>query len=175
MIGAISRLSDVKGIEYILTAVKILKKDYKNIICLVIGSGKQSQKIEDLIRDLGIEENIKLIPSLWEIEKMLSVVDIFISASLQEGLGLSLIEAMACGIGVVATKAGGIVDVIKDRENGLLSRIADADSLAENTRTLLEDKDLYNKISQNAAQTIKDNFNIGKMADLTNSIYLDIL
>jgi len=175
IIGAISRLSDVKGIEYILIAIKKLKKDYKNITCLIIGSGKESQKLKNLVKDLDIEENVKLIPSLWEIEKMLSVVDIFMCASLQEGLGLSLIEAMACGVGVVATRAGGIVDVIQDRHNGLLSEIKDADSLARNVRILLENKALYGKISQNAALTAKDNFNINKMANLTTSVYSEVL
>lgn len=175
VIGTISRLSDIKGIEYILRAVKKLKSLYPNIICLIVGCGKEYYNIKNLAKRLDINRNIKIISPLWEIEKMLSVMEVFICTSLQEGLGLSLLEAMGCGIPVIATKVGGIVEIIQNKHNGILIPPADVNSLAENIRILFEDKNLHEKISHRANRCVKNNFNLSKMADLTVEVYQDIL
>jgi len=175
VIGTISRLSDVKGIEYILMAVAKLKESYNNIICLIVGSGKEYDRIKKLISRLEIAENIRMVSPLWDIERMLSVMDIFISASLQEGLGLSLIEAMGCGIPVIATKVGGVVDVIDDKNNGVLIPPADANLLTQKVKLLLENRNVYKKISNQAVNTVQKEFNINKNLDLTVKVYSEVL
>lgn len=175
VVGTISRLSDIKGLSILLLAVKKLKTFYQDITCLLVGAGREYYKIKNLLKKLNIEENVKLIPPLWEIEEMLSVMDVFICPSLQEGLGLSLIEAMGCQVPVIATKVGGIVEVVRDRYNGILISGGDIDGLVENVRILLEDKNLSKKISNQARVSVCNKFNIDKMVDSTIKVYSEVL
>jgi glycosyltransferase involved in cell wall biosynthesis len=94
--------------------------------------------------------------------------------SLQEGLGLALMEAMAQGLAVVGSAVGGIKTLIKDGQNGLLVMPADPLSLSEAIKRLLADKQLRDNLGANARKFIMDNFSKEKMIDETERVYRDV-
>ena len=98
--------------------------------------------------------------------------DVYVSPSIwEEPLGLTMLEAMAAGTPVVATKRGGIVSVIKDGENGFFVRARNSKQIAETVNMLLLDDALREKISKNAAKTISDNFTWKEIANQFEEIY----
>lgn len=175
VIGAVGRLSPVKGYKYLLLAMKDIKKDLPQANLLIVGEGPSENKLKDLSRNLNLGESVKFIKSTLEVKKFLDVMDIFVSPSLQEGLGLSLIEAMACGKACIATSIGGISEIIEDAYNGLLVPPSDSHALKDAIKKLISDKGLFSKLKNNARDSVKDKFSLERMADETIKFYEDVL
>jgi glycosyltransferase involved in cell wall biosynthesis len=98
--------------------------------------------------------------------------DVYVSPSVwEEPLGLTILEAMAAGTPVVATKKGGIVSVIKEGENGFFVRARNSKQIAETVNMLLSNDELRAKVSQNASKTIRENFTWDKIASQFEDIY----
>ncbi len=175
VVGIIARLSDVKGHKYLIQAFKDILKDIPAAQLLIIGEGKMKDELEGLIKELNLENSVYLIPSVTNMQKALSVMDVFVMPSLQEGLGLSLMEAMAEGLAVVASDAGGIRNLIKDGFNGRLVAPKDVAGLARAIKELLNDKDKSAIYGANARKFIADNFSQTKMIDQTERVYKECL
>jgi len=175
IIGAIGRLSPVKGYKYLLTAFNELKKEFSDLKLLIIGEGFYGKKLKKLSSGFSLEKDIIFLESKIELWKYLSIMDIFAYPSVQEGLGLSLIEAMANGRPCVASSIGGITDVINHGENGLLVPPNDSHSLSESVRKLLSDKSLRIKLGSAAKDTVREKFSLDKMVEETVVFYEDTI
>lgn len=175
IVGAIGRLSDVKGHRYLIEAMPEVLKAFPETQFLIAGDGKTKGELLNLAKGLGLEKKVVFLPSLADTRDVLSAMDVFVMPSLKEGLGLSLMEAMAMGLAVVASSVGGITTLIKDGQNGLLVRPADAAGLAGAIITLLEDEDKRKSLGENASVFIRENFSEEKMAFETESLYEECL
>ena len=103
-------------------------------------------------------------------KKHCSAADIFLMTSKTEGLGTTLLDAMAANVPIVATEAGGIPEIIKHNQTGLIAPVKDAAKLAENVLLLIENTELKNKLVENAFQFVKQ-FSKESMANKTMEIY----
>lgn len=165
------RLTKNKGVEYLIKAAK----DIQGTI-LVVGGGYDKKRLEGIISEKKIQ-NVIMTGYIKSGESELfhafyERADIYVSPSVwEEPLGLTILEAMAAGVPVVATKKGGIVSVIKDGENGFFIRARNSKQIAETVNMLLLNDDLREKISKNAAKTILDNFTWEKIATQFEEIY----
>ncbi|MDD4953998.1 MAG: glycosyltransferase family 4 protein [Candidatus Omnitrophica bacterium] len=175
VVGIVARLSDVKGHIYLIQAMKIVLEKFPTAQLLIVGEGKEKEKILGLISRLNLEKNIIWIPSAPDTAQVLSLLDIFVLPSLQEGLGLSLMEAMAAGLAVVGSDVGGIRTLIQDRVNGLLARPADSGALAEAISELLQDQGKRGSLGAKARDFIRGNFSAEKMAAQTIEVYSECL
>ena len=171
LVGIIARLSDVKGHTYLIQAMQEVIKNFPKAKLLIIGQGKNKDALIKEIQDLGLEGSIVFIPEAKNTKDVLAAMDIFVMPSLQEGLGLALMEAMAQGVAVVGSAVGGIKTLIQDKVNGLLVAPADAPALARAIITLLGDSRLRQALGVQAREFIIANFSKEEMVDKTEIVY----
>lgn len=171
IIGHIGRLSSVKGQKFLILAMNILLKKRKDIQGIIIGDGGEAAALKKLIKEKSLEEDVILASSVSDTSLALSVMDVFAMPSLQEGLGISILEAQAQGVPVVASRVGGIPTVIEDGASGLLVDPEDPEALAEGIERLLDDRVLRNAIIQHAKARVQDKFSLKMMAEETLRVY----
>lgn len=153
----VARLSWEKGLDYLIKAWPEVLKTAPGAKLVLVGEGDKRGEIENLIKEFGISDSVELkgnLPheqTLEEIKKS----EIFICPSLAEGLGIVFIEAQACGVPPIGTRVGGIPDVIKDGENGLLIEPKSSPAIAEAVKKLLTDKELAARLLVRALETVK--------------------
>lgn len=124
----------VKGHKYLIEAMSEVIKHRKDVLCIIIGSGKLYPELKKQIESLGLNNYIKLIggkPS-YEIPIWMNACDVFVLPSLRESFGIVQIEAMACGKPVVATRNGGSEEIIVSKDYGLICDPARPKELANN-------------------------------------------
>lgn len=165
------RLSVNKGVKYLINAAK----DIKGTV-LIVGGGSERENLEKLIKSENIKNVIMvgyLSPEKSDLfHAFYERANVYVSPSIwEEPLGLTILEAMAAGTPVVATKKGGMVSVIKDGENGFFVRARNSVEIAEKVNMLLADDELRRRVSKNASKTIADNFTWEKIATQFEDIY----
>ncbi len=174
VIGIVARLSDVKGHVYLIEAMKMVVEKIPAAQLLIVGEGRMKNQLTALTKKLELERNIIFIPSVMSME-ILAVMDIFAMPSLQEGLGLSLMEAMSAALAVVASRVGGIISLVKDGETGLLVKPADSRELAQALVELLQDPQKRALLGYNAHNFIAQNFSLEKQVLDTERFYQECL
>ncbi|MFA5362678.1 MAG: glycosyltransferase family 4 protein [Candidatus Omnitrophota bacterium] len=174
VVGIVARLSDVKGHRFLIEAMSIAVKKIPAAHLLIVGDGKMRADLKSLVASLGIQKNVSFVPSVQDTVTLLSCMDVFVMPSLKEGLGLSLMEAMACGLPVIGSDIGGIRNLIRDHENGLLVNPEDSHALSEAILVLLADKVKAALLGKNAKDFINREFSLEKMAEQTEAVYREV-
>jgi glycosyltransferase involved in cell wall biosynthesis len=171
VIGNIARLSSVKGQNYLIEAMKDVVARFPSAQLLFVGDGKIKQDLIKQSQNLGLAKNIFFIPSVEKTSSVLAAMDIFVMSSLAEGLGLSIMEAQAMGLAVIATFVGGIPELIDDNKTGILIPPQDSTILAGAIISLLENKSRARQIGENAKKSVREKFSLDKMVDETEALY----
>jgi glycosyltransferase involved in cell wall biosynthesis len=173
VIGTISRLSKVKGHTYLLSAFAKALKKIPEAQLLIIGDGPRNyiNSLKLQAAGLGISSNVKFHPACKDTSIPLSVIDLFCHPSLQEGLGLSILEAMAMGLPVVASDVGGIYTLIKHRINGLLIPPMEDEALAEGMVEILSDHALACEMGIRSRSIVENEFTAERMRDGVIDVY----
>ena len=176
IIGFIGRLAQQKGLDYLLKAAVELKEKLPNIIFIIIGEGKRKNNLEQLAEELGIRDIMYFTGHKdrgWQYTKLF---DLLVLPSLWEGMPNVILEAMAQGVPVLATKVGGIPELIEDGKDGFLIESKNSKTLADKISyvfNLPEEKRI--EIGENARKKIKENFSIEKMVQEHERLYKDLL
>ena len=118
----------------------------------LLGDGEDRKKIQNMIKENKAESYVFMLGSKKNVEEYLKQSDIYVSASKTEGLSLSILEAMACGLPIVASDAGGTKDIVKDGVNGFLFRVDDEDGMKEALQKLIQDKTLRKTYGQRSRE-----------------------
>ena len=171
IIGAIGRLSSVKGHKFLIAAMKDVLVKHADAQCLIIGNGEEEGPLKSLVRSLDIEGSVKFLDSCTDTHKYLSVMDVFVFPSVEEGLGMALLEAMAAGKACVASRIGGIEDIITDGTNGLLVKVADPFGMAKAINRFLEDSEFRSKAGEKGRELVRSKFTLDSMADKVSRLY----
>ena len=160
-------------ITYLLlfNVLKQLVRDYPRIRLLVVGSGKKEIELKDWVRRHELDNQIVFLGTIPNLASLFRVLDISILPSTQEGLGFAILEAQAYGVPVVATCVGGISEIIKDRQTGILVEPGNTQQLYKGIKLILDNVSLRETIINNARQQIRDRFNLQKMVSEVESIY----
>lgn len=174
-VGCVARLSSVKGHKYLIEAFKSVLMDFPSVQLMLVGEGKIKPDLIAQIKKLGIEKSIVFIPSQLNTSLVLSLMDIFVMPSIQEGLGLAIMEAMAAGKAIVATNVGGIKNLIKNNETGILVASSDSRALADAIIDLLKDSSKAKALGTCAQDFIKREFTLEKMISKTEALYKSLL
>ncbi len=175
VIGVIARLSPVKGIRYLIMAMSKVLKTKPDVQLVIVGEGKIKQELKNLSKELGIAERVFFLGALADTEEILSILNVFVLPSLQEGLGLSLLEAMAMAKPVIASQVGGISDVIEKGENGLLVPAKDVGELTQAILRLLENREIAEEIGRKAKETVRERFSLERMVEQTEEVYREVV
>ena len=171
VIGTIGRLSSVKGQDTLLRAFKKLPRDLLNKKLVLVGGGPEEERLKRLTHRLGLTDNVMFAPSVNDTIDALAIMDIFVLPSIEEGLGLSLVEAMAAGVPCVASKIGGIENLIEDGVSGLLVDPGDDDGLANAINFVLKHGEAVENFKEKAKKRIIENFNIDDMVSRIEETY----
>jgi glycosyltransferase involved in cell wall biosynthesis len=174
IIGHIGRLSSVKGQKFLILAAAVLAQKRSDLEFLIIGDGDEKENLEKLIRQKHLEDVVHIRPSVLKTAPALSLMDVFVMPSLQEGLGISLLEAQAQGVPVVASRVGGIPAIIEDAVTGLLVPAGDEGALASAITRFLEDNALREALIQKAKRQVREKFSLSTMANKTRDVYKEL-
>jgi glycosyltransferase involved in cell wall biosynthesis len=142
---------------------------------LLVGDGVLRKKIESLIYNFNLEEQVILTGWREDIPQILSVMDIFVLTSLWEGLPISALEAMAASLPVVVTNTGGIAEIIREGKTGFLVFPDDMRIMADKVIYLLKDKNLRNQIGQNSKDSLDSDFFLENMIKQTEDFYQKLI
>jgi glycosyltransferase involved in cell wall biosynthesis len=138
---------------------------------LMVGDGDQKAAGVELANELGLEDKIHFQAFRQDVPDVLAAADIFVLPSLWEGLPIGLLEAMAMGKAVIATRVDGTREVLQDEENGLLVEPGDIPALAGAIVRLGGDKVLRQALSRKAVETVKHDFNAANMTREIEKLY----
>lgn len=172
IIGAVAVLSVQKGIAHLLDAAVDVMKARPRVKFLIVGGGPLLDSLRDKARALGISGKVHFTGWRRDAQKLLTVLDIFVSSSLWEGLPLAILEAMAAKKAIIATTVGDNTSLISDHSTGLLIPKADPGALAKSMIELIDDQALRARLGQNAYCFFSANFSIKKMVDSYEKIYI---
>jgi glycosyltransferase involved in cell wall biosynthesis len=156
----VKRMSPIKGImfysPYIIEKNQKLLRD-KNYVCYYLGDGSEKIKLEKEVNDKNLNDIIKIVGNKpnKEIQKFYQIADIFINPTLEEGFPRVLIEAMASGLPVVTTNAGGTADIVGELQSKFMVDIQDRDSFAMKLKELIEDEEMQQKLSAENINQVK--------------------
>ena len=147
----VSNFRKVKRIEDVIIAFEGISKEM-DIKLLLVGDGPERARLEQISRNSKFSKNIFFLGSLKSTKEVLNISDLFILPSSKESFGLSALEAMACGVPVIASDSGGIPEVISHGECGLLNSVGDTYQMTKNALKLLSNDSLLEKFKTNAYQ-----------------------
>lgn len=171
-LGTIAELHPNKGLDQAIKASAQIVKDHPEIIYVIIGEGEQRKNLEKLIERLDLRESVILVGAIPEARKYLKAFDIFLLPSRTEALPYVLLEAGLSSLPVVATKVGGIPEIITHQKSGLIVDQNDSQAITAAILTLLSDPTLMTKYGQNLHQHIESQFTLRQMIEQTEKIYL---
>jgi glycosyltransferase involved in cell wall biosynthesis len=179
----VGRLIDWKGVAYLIKSMPEVLQRFPTAKALIIGSGPLRTELLSLTKTLSLEEHVIFIDELpqKELVAYYSIADIFVLPSIvnangeTEGLGVVLLEAMACGLPVIGSDVGGIPDLIKNGETGLLVRQKNSQDLGNQMLRLLTDSDLTKNITRNARDLVETQFSWEIVAERFIEVYQDVL
>jgi glycosyltransferase involved in cell wall biosynthesis len=169
------RLVEGKGLDLLVRAIKNVAKEYKNILLVFIGSGDYQEKIADMASSYGLEDFVKIEGTVDNVHEYLNASDIFVFPSFSEGMPNALLEAMACGLPVIASRIGGVFDVVEDGKSGILFEPGNVSGLASAILGLLKDDELRFRLGNEARKRIVDSFSIDRIADEYIRLYKEVL
>lgn len=175
LIGVVGRLVPFKGHRVLLKSMRQVIGSHPNAYLLVVGDGPLREKLEEQVKELGISQNVRFLGFIDEPGRYMAALDLFVLPSVNEPFGIVLLEAMAMGLPVVSTRAGGVPDIIEDGVTGLLAEPGDEKSLASAIEKVLDDKKLRKSLAQNGEREVCDRFTVKAMADKTFGVYEELL
>lgn len=136
-----SNFRKVKRIEDVVQVFYRVKQQIPSKL-LFVGDGPERTGIENLVRDLGIQDDVRFLGKLDVIEEVLSLADLFLLTSEKESFGLAALEAMACEVPIISSDAGGIPEVNINGVTGFVSKIGDVDDMAKNALNIMKDENI---------------------------------
>jgi glycosyltransferase involved in cell wall biosynthesis len=169
----VGRLTEKKGVKYLIEAMPEVVKKFPAVILLVVGTGEQRLKLERQVHSFGIEKNVIFAGAIpnRELPAYFATADIFIGPSIQaeggdtEGFGLTFVEAAMSGCSVVATDVGGISDIIKDGETGFLVPEKDPHAIGAVLLKILQQDTSVNIVKEHTREQMVQKFDWQAIAD----------
>jgi len=163
-IGCVARLEKEKGIEFLIQAIKIIREFIPFVRLIIVGEGKERKKLIWLSERLGLQEIIQWIGHQKEIEKWYTYFDaLALPSVVRESFGITLVEAMAIGIPVVASDIGGTGEIIDNKVTGLLARPGDSQDLADQLIYLYNNRTEAREMVLKAREKVEEQFNLERM------------
>jgi glycosyltransferase involved in cell wall biosynthesis len=171
----VGRLTAEKAPGFLLSAWPTIRKKRPDSILLFLGEGPERTVLEERARLKGLQGAVRFSGRVDNVNDYLGAVDAFMLPSVTEGMSLALLEAMAAGLPVVATRVSGTVDVIQDGENGLLFDPGDKEGLVRCLDALMRSGKLRRELGEKARETVKHHFSLENTVESYLSLYQSIM
>ena len=175
VVGSLGRLTPQKGYTYLLESAKKVVSRNSDAVFVIAGDGPLKNYLKQYSETLGIQEKVRFLGFREDVLDVLRMMDIFVLSSIDEGLPMAMLEAMAARTPVVVTSVGDIGKVIKSRINGCLVEARDAAMLAEEIEYLINNKSVRDSLCKNALETVCRDHSKEAMCDKYVSIYEEVL
>jgi glycosyltransferase involved in cell wall biosynthesis len=170
---AVGRLVQQKGYSDLVEAIGLMRDEHPSLYCLIVGEGRYHDELAGQIAAAGLEERVRL-SGFQERDKVLSIVktgDIFVMPSRSEGTPVALLEAAALARPILATRVGGIPEMVTDGEQALLVEPGDGPALAAGLRRLCDDPALATRLGAQARERVDREFGLGAQIEATQRAY----
>lgn len=175
VVGAVGRLSGEKAFDLLIRAVDQLLRDGADIELLIVGEGNQRPRLESLVAELGRADCIRLLGFRTNPHELYRAMDLYVLSSLSEGLPNVLLEAMAMGVSVVATRIGGVPRLVSHEENGVLIEPGSVDELAGALTRMLADPALRDRMGRAGRATIEARYSFQARMQKIIALYDDLV
>lgn len=175
IIGSIARLAPQKGLSYLIKAMKQVVNREPNTVLILAGDGPLTDELKHLAEKEGVLSHIRFLGFVNDIGGLLELMEVFVLPSWTEGLPITILEALLAGRAVVATKVGGIPEIIVHGQNGLLVNPRDPDALAKQILKLLENDKLRQELGIAGQHTVKDRFSLERMVTQYSMLYSEVV
>jgi N-acetyl-alpha-D-glucosaminyl L-malate synthase BshA len=142
---------------------------------LMAGDGPDRWPAEQMARDLGVDKHITFLGKQDHVERLIRLAHVLLMPSEMESFGLASLEGMACGVPPIATRVGGVPELITDGEDGFLSAVGDIEAQAAKTVTLLTDDALHARMSARARQTAVSRFATDRIIPQYEEVYRELI
>lgn len=174
LLGNVAALAPHKDQATLIEAMPEVLTQYPDAHLLIAGEGKLRNELEKKISDMGLQDNIHLTGFIEDIPGFLKALDVFILSSKEEGLGTSVLDAMACHVPVIATDAGGIPEMVRHQETGLLVPVGNSTLLAKAIMAVLQDPENAKVRCKNAYRMLNEQFSVQRMIDGNFQVYNEL-
>jgi glycosyltransferase involved in cell wall biosynthesis len=175
VVGTAGALEPIKGVTYFLMAAELILAAGHDVEFVIAGSGPDEEPLRQVARSLDIANRVTFVTHVQEYGPILDAFDVFVMPSLEQGLGTVMLEAMALGRPVVATRVGGIADFLVDGEHALLVPKANHVVLADKVQTLLDNPARARALAARGQAFVRDRFSVERMAQETANLYHAVL
>jgi N-acetyl-alpha-D-glucosaminyl L-malate synthase BshA len=172
----LTHISNFRPLKRIMDVISIFEGVQLKIKSklMMVGEGPEKKRAIQYVNEKGLEEQVLFLGNSNEIDKILCYSDLFLLPSEKESFGLSALEAMAHGVPVISSDAGGIPEVNKHGKTGYLSKIGDTESMTLNALSLLQNESLH-KLFKRQAEKQAEKFNLESVVNQYESIYVDAI
>ena len=178
VVGYVGWLIPIKGVTYLVNAMARVAEKYPKSLLVLVGKGddkgEEEVHLRKQVEHVGLADKVRFLGWRSDVDEIMGCFDIFVLPSLNEGMGRVLVEAMAAGLPIVASRVGGIPDLVKDGQNGLLVPAADAPALAKAISDLLADKEKRNRMGK-AGKKICRAYSAEAMVEKIDNLYAELL
>ncbi|MGD9345639.1 MAG: glycosyltransferase family 4 protein [Candidatus Aminicenantes bacterium] len=171
LVGIVAHLADHKGHKFLIKATEILKEKAPRIKVIIVGEGPLRMELDKLVKQTRVEDMVFFLGFREDVPQILASLDLFVLSSYLEGMGSSILDAMASRLPVVATRTGGIPEVVVNGETGLLVPPKSPAALAKAILRIYEDRALGDRLGQKGYEVVHQKFSAEAMAAKVISEY----
>lgn len=171
----VGALADHKGQIYLVDAAPAVLARRADVVFAIAGEGEERPRLEARIASLGIGDRFRLLGFRDDIPALLRGADVYVMPSHMEGLGTAVLDALCCALPIVAARAGGIPEMIRDGENGLLVPPRDPGALAGAILRLLDDPSLARRLGAAGPGTVEARFSVNAMVEANIAVYRKLI
>lgn len=175
VVGMVSRIEQVKGPLYLVEAAKIVIANQPEVKFLVVGEGSLRKNMEERCVALGLGSSFVFTGWREDVEQLLGIIDVLVLPSLNEAVGRTILEAAACGVPAVASRVGGVPEIVKDQITGMLVPPQDAGTLAKAVIDLLVDRGKRDRLGRAARDWVIEKFTAKEMVQSITKLYLELI
>jgi len=160
-----------KGQRYLIDAMPQVLREVPDAHLVIFGEGELRPTLERQIKDLHLEKHVILAGFREDVLQLVKSADLFVMSSVTEGLGSTVLDAMAMHLAVIGTHAGGIPEAVSDGQTGLLVPTADANALAHAMTLLLKDRQLRTRMGEAGHRRVSEQFGVARLLEATLKAY----
>jgi len=177
LVGAVGNIRKAKAYDVFIDAAADVASRNERVKFVVAGEGDDvlSNKLMYQVKNLGLDDRFIFLDHVADVERLYNNLDVFVSSSISEGFSLSCVEAMACGVPVVATRSGGPEEIVADGDSGRLVPAGESTALASTILEVLADSDQRRRYAREGEEVVKRRFGQNKMIRSYESLYESLL
>ncbi len=171
LVGTVGRIVDIKNHPELIAAFVGVQRTHPQAKLLVVGDGPEFHSLAELIKSEHLEGSVRLLGARQDIPDIISAFDLYVSTSKNEGISNTILEAMSCGVPVIASNVGGNPEIVPDREVGNIYNLGDIEELVSSITHLMDNEDERRRYGKNARKRVERNYSLRTMIEAYSNIY----